>query len=205
MNRNKTFDDELKVLLDMFEAHNDANDSEKFNLVEEISDWFDENAVYISHLDIGLHQEINKILDDGVITDEEYDTIAAYLHDYLNAHKDFDYISYKKGKQRLTREEIKNIQLNDIGDKDFVGKVVVITGNFIKFPVRKEAEREIRRRGGKTSQSISNVTDIVICGTDAGWRKIEQVKHRNEQGQNIRLVDEETFYKMLEDNEAVED
>ena len=40
-------------------------------------------------------------------------------------------------------------------------------------------------------------------GSGVGWRKVEEVKERNLQGQNIKIIDEETFYKMLESNEAV--
>lgn len=205
MKKQKTFDDELKILLEMLNSHNIVPDDIKENFVRYITDWFDENSVYLSQLDLGLHQEINHILDDGVITDEEHDTLTHYIVDYLKTHKHFDYATYKKDKQRITREDIKNIQLYPIGDKDFIGKVIVVTGSFERFPIRKEAELEIRRRGGKTSQSISNATNMVICGTGAGWSKIQQVKERNKQGQNIRLVTEETFYKMLESNEAVED
>lgn len=204
-NTQKTFDDELKLLLDMLSFHSVAEENEKADFVDDIADWFDNNAVYLTALDLGLHQEINHILEDGVITDEEYDTLISYITDYLTTHKCFDYATYKKGKQRLTREDIKNVTPYTIGDKDFIGKTVVITGTFDKFPIRKEAELEIRRRGGKTSQSISNTTNMVICGTGAGWAKIKQVKERIEQGQNIRLVTEETFYKMLESNDAIED
>lgn len=204
MEKQKTFDDELQLLLDMLDIYYAVDESEKDDFVSDIQDWFDENAVYLATLDLGLHQEINHILEDGIITDEEYDTLTHYIIDYLNSHKHFDYKVYKQGKQRLTREELKKIAPYPIGDKDFIGKVVVITGEFKRFPIRKEAEIEIRRRGGKTASSISNATNILICGTaKAGWGKIEEVKQRNQQGQNIVLVDEETFYKMLESNDAI--
>lgn len=202
----ENFDEELEYVLQLFKAHNHADTEQaKDKIVGLISDWYDENAVYVAQLDGHLHQEINRILDDGVITDEEHDTLVSYIFDYLETHIHFDYATYKKDKQRLTRQDIKSIKPYSIGDKDFIGKVVVITGAFEKFPIRKKAEIEIRRRGGKTAQSISNTTNMVICGTGAGWVKLEQVKMRNEQGQNIKLVTEETFYKMLESNEAIDD
>lgn len=205
MEKSKTFDDELKALLKLLDTHSAVPDEWKDDFVRDITDWFEENAVYISRLDIGLHQEINRILDDGIITEEETDTLTAYIIDFLSTHKHFDYDTYKKDKQRITREDMKNITPYPIGDKDFIGKTVVITGAFSKFPIRKDAEIEIRRRGGKTSQSISNATNMFICGNCAGWAKLEQVKQRNEQGQNIRIVTEETFYKMLESNDAIDE
>ncbi len=202
----ENFDEELEYVLQLLNAHGHANSEQAQNrIIDLISDWFDENAVYIGQLDKHLYGEINRILDDGVITDEEYDTLTHYIIEYLDSHTHFDFEAYKKGKQRLTREDIKNITPYTVGDKDFIDNVVVITGTFERFPKRKEAEVEIRRRGGKTSQSISNATTMLICGTGAGWAKIEQVKQRNLQGQNIRLIDEETFYKMLESNEAIND
>ena len=170
----------------------------------EISDWFDENAVYIGAVDNDLRQAISLILDDGIITDEEYDTLTHFIMDHINTHKKFDYATYRQGKKRLSREEAKSIVPYETGDKDFLGKVVVLTGDFQRFPKRKDAEIEIRRRGGKTASLISGRTDMLICGKSAGWAKIEQVKQRNSRGNTIiHLVDEDSFYKMLENNEAI--
>lgn len=204
MERQKTFDDELKLLLEMLMVHSIADDDWKKDFFLDIADWFDTNALYLSALDLGLHQEINHILEDGIITDEENDTLTDYISKYLNSHVHFDYATYKRGKQRLTREELKKIVPYSIGDKDFIDNVVVVTGTFERFPIRKNAEIEIRQRGGKTSQNVSGTTTMLICGgSGVGWRKVEEVKERNLQGQNIRIIDEETFYKMLESNEAV--
>lgn len=203
----ENFDEELEYVLQLLNAHEHAITEQAQNkIVDLISDWFDENAVYVGQLDQNLYKEINRILDDGVITDEEHDTLTAYIKAYLRSHKKIDYEEYKTAKQRLSRTEIAAIVPNEELDKDFIGKVCVLTGDFERYKgKRKEAEAEIRRRGGKTSQSISGVTNMLICGgSGVGWAKIKQVKERNKQGQNIRLVDEETFYKMLENNEAVE-
>ncbi len=203
MDTKKSFDDELKVFLEMLFVYHLADDDWKDDFLSDIADWFDENAVYISAVDIGLHQAISHILEDGIITDEENETLIHFIMDHINTHDHFDYKTYNQGKERLSREEVKSIVPYEVGDKDFIGKTVVITGEFGRFPKRKEAEAEIRRRGGRTVSSVSSRTDMLICGRGAGWAKIEQVKQRNSHGMSIRLIDEKTFYKMLENNEAI--
>ncbi len=199
------YDEELDYFLALLKVYN-RTESEivKDNTMTLISNWFDDNAIYIAHLDITLHQQINQILDDGTITDEEYDALNDYITIYLQSHQKQDFAKIKETKQRISKAEIAAIKLNDELDKDFVDKVVVITGNLSRYPIRKEAEMEVRKRGGKTANLISGMTNILICGNGAGPSKIMQVKQRREQGQDIKLVDEETFYKMLKNNEAID-
>lgn len=205
MDRNKSFDDEWKSFLELLFYYHVADDDWKKDFLTDISDWFDENAVYVGAADINLHQAISHILDDGMITDEEYDTLTHFIMDHINTHEKFDYKTYSQGKQRLSHEEIESIVPYEEGDEDFIGKTVVITGEFEKFPKRKEAEVEIRRRGGRTVSSVSGRTDMLIYGRHAGWAKIEQVRQRNLRGGAILLVNEGTFYKMLETNEAIDE
>lgn len=115
-----------------------------------------------------------------------------------------DYDEKFASKRRLTREEIAATTVNAECDKDFVGKTVVITGDFSRFPIRKDAELEIRKRGGKTSSSVSNATNLLICGNkNVGQKKIDRAKEFIAKGNNLHIIDEETFYKMLESNEAI--
>ena len=96
MNKFISYDDELEYLSALLLVHNHNRDvyTQK-KIVALISDWFDENSSFIAHLDIGLHQTINNILDDGIITDEECDTLTAYVKQYLRSHKQIDYMAYK--------------------------------------------------------------------------------------------------------------
>ena len=91
MDTNKSFDDEWKSFLELLFYYHGAGDDWKEEFLSEISDWFDENAVYIGAVDIDLYQAISRILDDGIITDEEYDTLTHFIMDHINTHKKFDY------------------------------------------------------------------------------------------------------------------
>jgi DNA ligase (NAD+) len=52
-------------------------------------------------------------------------------------------------------------------DSPFNGKTVVLTGK-LEAMSRGEAQKEIERRGGKVTGSVSRKTDLVIAGSDAG-------------------------------------
>jgi DNA ligase (NAD+) len=52
-------------------------------------------------------------------------------------------------------------------NKNFVGKVFVLTGKLEQF-TRDEAAKLIEDRGGRISSSVSKKTDFVVAGSDAG-------------------------------------
>ena len=110
----------------------------------------------------------------------------------------------KRSRNRLTKEEKDKIEKNVIPDEDFNGKRVVITGEFERYPgqeQRKELEKIIQQRGGKTPSSVSRVTDMLVIGKEYGTRKFDDAK-----AFGIRIVDEEELYEMLDNgNEALKD
>jgi len=72
----------------------------------------------------------------------------------------------------------------------FYGKTCVITGTLGSMK-RAEAKKLIESLGGKTTESVSAKTDFVIAGTEPG-SKLERAKKLD-----IKILDEETFLKML--------
>ncbi|HZZ44135.1 MAG TPA: NAD-dependent DNA ligase LigA [Tepidisphaeraceae bacterium] len=56
----------------------------------------------------------------------------------------------------------------------FAGKTFVITGGFENFS-RDELRDKVKALGGKTSESVSKKTDVLLCGTDAG-SKLDKAK-----------------------------
>ena len=194
-----TYDDELEYLSALLLVHNHNNDDYiQKKIVDLISDWFGKHSPFIARLDIELHRTINDILDDGIITDEETEIIIEYIKRYLRSHEYVDFATLKESHARLARDEKNKLIHSSELDKDFISKVCVLTGIFSRFPDRKEAEREIIRLGGKTASSISGATNMLICGDNGvGSGKLKQVETRNKQGQNIIVIDEQTFYKML--------
>jgi len=77
-------------------------------------------------------------------------------------------------------------------DGRFFGKAFVFTGTLTKFG-RKEAEELVRQRGGKTSSSVSQKTDYVVAGTEAGSKKTKAEKL------GITILSEQEFLDMLQD------
>jgi DNA ligase (NAD+) len=74
----------------------------------------------------------------------------------------------------------------------FAGKTVVMTGS-LEALTREQAKEEIERRGGRIADSVSRRTDLVISGAGSGskLKKAEQL--------GIKIVDESTFRKLLEE------
>lgn len=95
-----------------------------------------------------------------------------------NHIKSKDYNLIYANKSHLTREEIAMTVVNDECDKDFVGKTVVLTGDFALFPERKRAEIEIRRRGGKTVSDISSTTNFLIVGENLDGKNLSEQKSK---------------------------
>lgn len=69
----------------------------------------------------------------------------------------------------------------DLEDKshEFYGKKVVITGSFNDFPFRNELAHLLWSVGADIDASITKNVDIVVMGTDAGWKKLELIEKFN--------------------------
>ena len=93
--------------------------------------------------------------------------------------------------------ELKEIGLNttylgnDITeDEDFTNKTFVVTGTLTNFS-RDEAKDQIEQKGGKTSNSVSKKTSVVIVGENPG-SKYEKAKDLS-----IEIWDEKKFLEKL--------
>ena len=63
---------------------------------------------------------------------------------------------------------------------------------------RSEAQKLIEAHGGKVSESVSKKTSYVLAGEDAGskLKKAQELK--------IKIIDEETLLKMVEEDKKSE-
>jgi DNA ligase (NAD+) len=73
----------------------------------------------------------------------------------------------------------------------FVGKTIVLTGTLPSM-TRKVATARIEAMGGKVSSSISQKTDYVLAGADAGL-KLERARQLN-----VPVLDEAGFRRMAD-------
>lgn len=87
----------------------------------------------------------------------------------------------------------------------FWGKMCVITGVLSRME-RSEALSEIRRRGGRTSDTPVNSMNILVLGYQE-WsalnggiasRKVQKAVDLQKSGKNIKIISEDEFYAMLE-------
>ena len=76
-------------------------------------------------------------------------------------------------------------------DRRFEGMTFVLTGTLPSM-TREEASALIEKFGGKTASSVSKKTTVVLAGEGGGS------KYRKAQELGIRIIDEETFKKMME-------
>ncbi len=125
-------------------------------------------------------EELSNIEDIGEI-------IAQSVVDYFSNQANIDLIN-----------ELKSLGLNMIEEKQeikesfFTGKKIVITGTLSKYG-RSEAKKLIESLGGKTVDSVSSKTDILIKGEDAGSKYEKALKL------GIYIMDEEEFISKVEE------
>ncbi|MGC8741204.1 MAG: NAD-dependent DNA ligase LigA [Candidatus Sumerlaeaceae bacterium] len=77
----------------------------------------------------------------------------------------------------------------------FAGMTVVLTGTLSSM-TREEARRQIEMRGGKVTDSVSFKTSFVVVGAEPGS------KLQKAQQLGIRIVDEQEFLRMLEEDKV---
>ena len=74
----------------------------------------------------------------------------------------------------------------------FLGESVVLTGTLSSFK-RSEAQKLIEARGGVCQSAVTAKTTLVLAGEEAGSKLAKAQKL------GIKIIDEETFKKMIED------
>ena len=124
-------------------------------------------------------EELKSIYDIGDIMAEE---VVKYFSDQSN----LDLID----KLKMHGLNMKYIGEEEIIDDEFLDKKFVITGT-ISFMGRSDIKKEIIKRGGKTIDSVSSKTDIVIVGDSPG-SKYDKAKELN-----IEIWDEDKLKEML--------
>lgn len=83
-------------------------------------------------------------------------------------------------------------------DTPFFHKKMVLTGTLFSFPKREEIASILRRFGADINTSISKLTNIVIVGSGAGPSKMKKIEDLNNQGCNIRVIEEQELLEIME-------
>lgn len=103
---------------------------------------------------------------------------------------------FDREENRRLIERLRNYGVNisgtpkPIDDGPLSKKTFVLTGTLSRF-TREEAQREIEKRGGKTTSNVSSRTDWVVAGVDPGskLRKAEKL--------HVSIINEGQFVDLL--------
>lgn len=118
--------------------------------------------------------EVNKVLEDGVLSSEESDYLLKIFEDIVNP------------------------QLDNEEDINFKGKTFCLTGEF-KSATKQEISQKIQDLGGIEKSGVSTKLNYLIVGgvgSDA-WKfgkiggKQAKAQELNEKGANIKIIDED--------------
>ena len=124
-------------------------------------------------------ESLNLQNDIGEIT-------AISIHEFFAQDQTRDLI------QRLEAAGVNTIaQKDEDADERFMGKTFVLTGSLENF-TREEASEIIEKFGGKTSGSVSQKTDYVLAGEEAG----SKLKKAQELG--VTILSEQEFQTMIQ-------
>lgn len=128
-----------------------------------------------------IDQLMHATYEDLIQINEIGEMIASSIISYFDTHEHIELI-----------QELKTLGLNMSFEKmetithEFNGKTLVLTGKLNLYS-RDQATDIIEKLGGKVSSSVSNKTDYVIAGEDAG----SKLKKANELG--VVVLTEEAF------------
>jgi len=132
-----------------------------------------------------LDNLMNASIEDLTSKDGIGDIIAQSIFDFFNDPQSIDLI------ERLKKAGVNmNSLVEESDDNRFEGKRFVLTGTLQKYS-REQAQDIIESFGGKTSSSVSNKTDYVLAGEDAGSKLTKA------QELGITIISEEDFLKMI--------
>lgn len=79
----------------------------------------------------------------------------------------------------------------------FYGKKVVISGVFREVG-RNQLAKVLQMRGADVNICVSKRTDILICGKNCGWSKVEKAEKYG-----VRMIDEDELLKIMDNDDMI--
>lgn len=113
----------------------------------------------------------------------------------------------KENKQyRISRENLRNMQIDTDTSHIFYGKNCVFTGRLEEMQ-RSEAKQIVTQIGGNCESNVTKNTNFIIVGDmdyKAGLEgyetaKLKKAKQLIEQGQELQIIPESAFYDLIEE------
>jgi NAD-dependent DNA ligase len=160
-------------------------------------DWFDANPeAALSYPGNVLARRLERIMEDGVVDDEEREDLGELLAELTGA-------SHGRiiGANAATTLPIDHPQPELVFD----GSLWVFTGK-MAFGPRELCEQEVRVRGARCAATVTQSTDYLVIGTigSRDWyhtthgRKIEQAVDMRERGIPIAIISEDHWAAALD-------
>lgn len=144
-----------------------------------------------------LWQWLNK--NSHLAGDYSYDLVLNQMKEF---HKK-EFLTPNEEKILLeTFQKVTNPAINDeVWDKDFTGKIVCLTGNFVRGP-KSIVASEIEANGGAVTNTVTLSTNILIVGGvgSANWSygnygsKVKKAMEIQAKGKPIKIISEEDYY-----------
>lgn len=164
------------------------------------------NITWIDTLDID-HRSLNVICEELNIPlihhDPLSDALACaelykiniqgknYKPKTFDSNNKCDTQQYYKREHKLLNPEF------DHEDNPFIGKKIVVSGNFITWPSRDDLCDLLEILGARISSSVSKATNILIVGLQAGDKKIEQMNENINNGKDAMILNENGIIELL--------
>lgn len=154
---------------------------------------------------LNLHNNEHRAISDCVATKELYDSIKNIMDERELGINNL-WVS-KKYKNGINIDSIQSISIDIDEDNFFYNRHVVFTGKLEKM-LRKDAMQLVVNLGGILDKSVTRQTNYLILG-DNDYNAIlkgkKSSKHTKAEklkldGQDIEIIDELTFYNLLEEN-----
>ena len=154
---------------------------------------------------LGLHNNEHRALSDCTSTKELYDAVKASMAEKNLVIENLWTTSGSHGGKGIDIREIKPTEVVIDEDGFFYNRHVVFTGKLEKM-LRKDAMQIVVNLGGVLDNSVNKQTNYLILG-DNDYNAIlkgeKSSKHKKAEklkleGQDIEIIDERTFYDLLE-------
>lgn len=159
------------------------------------------------------HNAFSDVKDCYNIFLKLHDLCGGKIEDFIQVHTNQNYsrseimedisVFLQREASKFSTKKVNCLCFNDELDLDFKCQKITITGDFEKYPraKREELAKELHKRGATvlSSGNLAKSTTMLIAGSGAGPSKIRKAKEYG-----IRIVDEETLYRMLKDNNAID-
>ena len=175
----------------------------------ELQKWVDEhNHMKGTYPYDELESLLMAVLADGVIDEDEQDTLQAFFEDFIQ------YSLAKRVSKEAKRTSVGIIKKKTLPsicatcpDIEFDAKSFTFTGSSMTAK-RADLAKHVQELGGAFKPSISQKTDFLIVGAGGNpcWafscygRKVEKAVELRKEGHAITIVHESDFWDAIEDN-----